>query len=74
MTPNLSLLKSLRLREFLRIDHLQVLSSVFPFEEIDKFDNTGTRDRIYSTENTILTMVHSATQEDKTLQNAVGLF
>ncbi len=74
MTPNLSLLKSLRLREFLRIDHLQVLSSVFPFEEIDKFDNTGTRDRIYSTENTILTMVHSATQEDKTLQNAVGIF
>jgi len=74
MTPNLSLLKSLRLRDFLRIDHLQALSSVFPFEEIDKFDNTGTRDRIYSTENTILTMVHSATQEDKTLQNAVYLF
>jgi len=74
MTPNLSLLKSVRLREFLRIDHLQGLSSVFPFEEIEKFDNTGKRDRIYSTENTILTMVHSATQEDKTLQNAVGLF
>jgi hypothetical protein len=74
MTPNLSLQKSLQLRDFLRVDYLQCLSSVFPFEEIEKFDSTGTRDRVYSSENTILTMVYSSTQEDKTLQNAVNIF
>jgi len=74
MTPNLSLQKSTSLRDFLRIDSLQALYGVFPFEIIEKNNNTGTRDRIYSTENTIFTMVYSSTQEDKTLQNSVSLF
>ena len=74
MTPNLSLLKSNQLREFLRIDYLKSLREVFPFEVIDKYDKKGTRDRVYSTENTIMTMVYSSTMEDKTLENAVDIF
>jgi hypothetical protein len=74
MTPNQSLEKSNQLREYLRADYLQGLYSVFPYEVVEKYDLTGTRDRIYSCENTILTMVYSATQADKSLQNAVAIF
>ena len=74
MTPNTSLFKSCQIREFLRNGHLKVLSSVFPFDVIDNFDNKGTRDRVYSTENTILTMVYSSTLQDKTLENSVDIF
>ena len=74
MTPNTSLYKSCQIREYLRNDHLKVLSSVFPFDVIDNFDNKGTRDRVYSTENTILTMVYTSTLQDKTLENSVDIF
>jgi len=74
MTANLSLLKSIQLRNFFRMDFLNSLYSIFPFEVIDKVAKQGTRDRIYSIENTILTMVYSSTQEDKTLENAVEIF
>ena len=74
MTPNQSLSKSKQLREYLRADYLQGIHSVFPHEVIDRYDSTSTRDRVYSCENTILTMIYSATQADKTLQNAVNIF
>jgi len=74
MTPNESLQKSIKLRDYLRVDFLKGLYSVFPYEVIEKYDPKKTRDRIYSCENTVLTMVYSATQEDKTLQNAVTIF
>ena len=74
MTPNLSLFKSNQLREFLRIDYLKNLWSVFPFEVIEGFDNENRRDRVYSMENTIMTMVYSSTLADKTLENAVDVF
>ena len=74
MTPNQSLSKSNQLREYLRADYLQGIHSVFPHEVIDKYDSSSTRDRVYSCENTILTMIYSATQVDKTLQNAVNIF
>jgi len=74
MTPNQSLCKSNKLREYLRADYLQGIYSVFPYEILEKYYSSGTRDRIYSCENTILTMIYSATQSDKTLQNAVNIF
>jgi hypothetical protein len=74
MTPNQSLIKSNQLREYLRADYLQGIHSVFPHEIIEMYDSSSTRDRIYSCENTILTMIYSATQADKTLQNAVNIF
>jgi hypothetical protein len=74
MTPNISLQKSNQIREFFRMDYLKNLQSVFPFEVIDQYDKKGLRDRVYSTENTIMTMVYSSTMEDKTLENAVDIF
>jgi hypothetical protein len=74
MTPNESLQKSIELREFMRIDYLKGLYNVFPYEVIEAYDLKGRRDRVYNCENTILTMVCSAAQEDKTLQNAVNIF
>ena len=74
MTPNESLLKSNQIKEFLRVDYLKSLWNVFPFEIIDNYKKEGTRDRVYSTENTILAMVYSSTQSDKTLENSVDIF
>lgn len=74
MTPNQSLEQSNQLRKFFRADYFQGMYSVFPFEVIEQFDTSGTRDRVYSCENTILTMVYSSTQTDKTLQNSVNIF
>jgi len=74
MTPNQSLNKSNLMREYLRADYLQGIYSVFPHEIIEKYDSSGIRDRVYSYENTIMTMIYSATQADKTLQNAVNIF
>jgi hypothetical protein len=62
------------MREYLRADYLQGINSVFPHEVIEQYDTSGFRDRVYSCENTIMTMVYSATQEDKTLQNVVNIF
>jgi len=59
MTPNLSLQKSTSLRDYYRLDFLQTLYDVFPFEVIEQFIAKGSRDRVYSNENTILTMVYS---------------
>ena len=74
MTPNQSLYKSNQLREYIRADYLQGIYSVFPYEVFEKYNLSGTRDRIYNNENTILTMIYSSTQADKTLQNAVNIF
>ena len=74
MTPNLSLFKSNQLKEFLQVDYLKNLWSVFPFEIIESYDKKNSRDRVYSTENTIMTMVYSSTLADKTLENAVDVF
>lgn len=74
MTPNQSLHKSYQLREYLRTDYLQGLYSVFPFEAIEKHDKSGSRDRMYNCENTVLTMIYSATQSDKTLKNSTLIF
>lgn len=75
MTPNRSLALSVRFRKMLRQDLLSVLSVEFPFELIENYKREKkTRDRVYNPENTLLTMILSATQEDKSLQHAVNLF
>ena len=74
MTPNQSLYKSNQLRGYLRADYLKGLYRVFPYEVLERHNLSGTRDRMYNNENTILTMIYSSTQEDKTLQNAVNIF
>ncbi|MCX6158431.1 MAG: IS4 family transposase [Ignavibacteriae bacterium] len=74
MTPNVSLQKSTQIRDLMRIGCLNSLWSVFPFEVIENYKTKGSRDRVYTAENTIMTMVSSSTMEDKTLENAVDIF
>lgn len=77
MTPNCSLALSLQVQNLLRTDLLQHLSTDFPFELIAAHKANSKvvkRDRVYNDENTLLTMLTTAVQEDKSLQQSVNLF
>ena len=79
MTPNRSLALSIELKELMRTDLLQNIDSDFPFELIEqnhegKENKKTTRDRVYNTENTLLTMILSALHVDKSLKQAVNTF
>lgn len=77
MTPNRSLELSVRIRDTMRSDILQFIEPVFPVDAVRAFDSTGDtnrRDRVYNRENTLLTMVVTALQEDRSLQNSVDIF
>ena len=77
MTPNPSLALSLQFQNLMRTDLLQKISDVFPFDLIASFkskEGSAKRDRVYNEENTLLTMLATAVQEDKTLQQSVNIF
>jgi len=77
MTPNRSLGLTIQLRNLLRQDLLSVLVEEFPFAVVESYrvgSERKTRDRVFTPESTLLTMVLSATQEDRSLQHAVNLF
>lgn len=75
MKSNRSLAISNRIQEFRTGDILGVLSEEFPNEILNS--TTGkqkTRDRVFTVGNTLLTMVLTSVQQDKTLKNSVGLY
>jgi hypothetical protein len=77
MTPNRSLGLTIQLRDLLRQDLLSVFVEEFPFQVVEEFRANSarrTRDRVFNPETTLLAMVLSATQEDRSLQHAVNLF
>jgi hypothetical protein len=75
MTSNYSLELSLRLRDLIRQDLLKYLMDEFPFEKIQQEDKQNNkRDRVYNSENTLLTMLMTSFMEDKSLQNSVNIF
>src|ERR1017187_6083175 len=78
MTPNRSLAISLELKAIMRTDLLHNIDSDFPFEIIEKHEShenkKQTRDRVYNIENTLLTMLMSAFNEDKSLKQSVITF
>jgi len=77
MTPNLSLVTSVRLQQLLRTDLLQQLTAIFPTELVSSFESkqpSAKRDRVFTPENTVLTMLATAMQDDKSLQNSVNIF
>lgn len=78
MTPNRSLALSFELKSFMRTDLLHNIDSDFPFDLIESHESTVskkvTRDRVYNTENTLLTMIVSAFNEDKSLKQSVISF
>jgi len=78
MTINRSLALSSQIKNLMRTDLLHQLSVDFPFSLIsghiaDK-DGIVRRDRVFNPENTLLTMLVSAIQEDKSLKQSVNIF
>jgi hypothetical protein len=68
---------TIQMQQLMRTDLLQSISSQFPFGLLEAHllkSEKVTRDRIYNEENTILTMLTAAFQEDKALQNSVLIF
>jgi hypothetical protein len=77
MTPNHSLDLSLQLQSLIRTDLLQQISMEFPFELIENKNNkteTKKRDRVFNDGNTLLTMLVTAVNEDKSLRQSVNIF
>lgn len=78
MTPNQSLELSCRMQHLMRQDMLQFLCPMFPIEAVQQFmakqSDRKKRDRVYNTESTLLTMLVTAVQPDKSLQNSVNIF
>jgi hypothetical protein len=78
MTPNKSLELSCRIQNLMSQDMLQFLQPIFPIDTVKEFEKeqqTGKkRNRVYTAENTLMTMVVTAVQNDKSLQNSVNIF
>jgi hypothetical protein len=77
MTSNESLILSLQFKDLLQTDLLHAFREELPIEMIDQQAQEamqGTRDRVFTPCNTILTMLVSAIQEDKSLQQGFNIF
>jgi hypothetical protein len=78
MTPNRSLAISLELKAIMRTNLLRNINADFPFDIIEIHEpgenKKVSRDRVYNTENTLLTMLMSAFSEDKSLKQSVNTF
>ena len=78
MTPNYSMQLTAQIKEKLQSDLTGVLKDFLPTEKILQYQsehkNVKKRDRIYSDDITLLSMIVTAVQEDKSLQNSVNLF
>ncbi len=74
MKQNRSLAISAVIQEQQRSNILNLLESVFPEEVLKKKVPDNSRDRVFTATNTLLTMVLTATQADKSLKNSVALY
>jgi hypothetical protein len=77
MTPNHSLDLSLQLQNLIQTDLLQQISMEFPFKLIEAGNNKGgtkKRDRVFNDSNTLLTMLVTAVNQDKSLKQSVAIF
>ena len=72
MASNSSLEKSLYIRNRMSEDMSSVFETEFPFGL--NTSGKSKRDRIYNNETTLLSMIHSSIQEDRSLQNSVLIF
>lgn len=82
-TPNRSFVITRNLQQTLRTNLLQCLTPIFPFSVVDSFTqrhnasksiHAQSRNRLYSHQNTLFTMVLSSLHEDKSQQQSVNLF
>ena len=74
MKDNRSLALTMRIQKELRKDLSSVFYDFFPFDMVDKLKPKGTRSRVFSPVNTLLTMILTMLNDDKSLQNSVNLY
>lgn len=75
MTLNYSLELTIQIQELLRSELSGVFKEYLPEEKMANYPSQkARRNRIFTDETTLLTMLISATQEDKSLQNAVNIY
>jgi hypothetical protein len=77
MTINESLRLSARIHAALQTDLLHAFQADFPINELEALAKElmpGSRERVFTPVNTVLAMLFSATQEDKSLQKAQNIF
>lgn len=74
MKENYSLSLSQAITEKLREDLSGAFYNIFPFDKLSAFKSDKERNRVYTTENTLLTMISTMVQEDKSLQNSVNIY
>jgi len=78
MTPNQSFGLGNELKLLMRTGLLKSIRVDFPFELIEKYEleenKKVTRDRVYNMESTLLSMLLSALNEDKSLKQSVLIF
>lgn len=73
MTENKSLAISLDIRKILSKNLMPIFADYFPFHIAEKY-SINSRDRLYSQENTILTMLHTSCHDDKSLKQSVMIY
>jgi hypothetical protein len=75
MKQNRSLAISSKIQECKMGDIIGLLEQEFPASVLDiKNEEVKTRDRVFTVANTLLTMVLTSVQQDKTLKNSVDLY
>lgn len=75
MKANRSLAISTKIRECRVNNIIGLLETEFPDSILDsRVESTESRNRVFTHNNTLLTMVLTATQQDKTLKNSVSLY
>lgn len=75
MKENRSLEISAKIQEYQKANILGTLMDVYPSDyELNIKEPENSRDRVFSISNTLMTMVLTASQEDKTLKNSVVLY
>jgi hypothetical protein len=74
MKQNRSLAISVVIQEQQKTNLLNLLEGVFPKELLERKKPDKSRDRVFTPINTLLTMVLTATQSDKSLKNSVALY
>ena len=74
MKENRSLAISTVIQKHQKSNILNLLESVFPDQVLEKEIPGTVRNRVFSIHTTLLTMVLTATQEDKSLKNSVTLY
>ncbi|MDQ1266142.1 MAG: family transposase [Bacteroidota bacterium] len=75
MKINYSMELTQKIQEIMSTDLLGALYELYPVEKLRKYKSkSNKRDRVYNAENTAITMIATALQEDKSLQSSVNIF